>query len=194
MLFPALLLSLAFGADGNEPATLGIFVDFERTPSPASVEAMRSELKSLLAPAGITPAWRQLNQNRGNEEFDRVVLVRFKGTCRAGSRSDHSMNSDHMFADEISLAHTKVVNGRVLPLAEVECDNVRKGIATAPLKERQVLFGSVLGRVLAHELYHVLLQTVDHQREGLTKAVLSWKELVGQKSIGSGFLAHTSRR
>lgn len=189
MLLQALLLGLALGAGDADPATLGIFVDFENTPSPASVEAMHGELKSLLAPAGIAPAWRQLRRSNGDEEFDRVVIVRFKGVCRAGSRMDAQLSGD-MFGDEMRLAHTKVVKGRVLPLAEVECDNVRKGIASAPLKDRQKLLGHMLGRVVAHELYHLLLQTVNHQRTGLAKAVLNWKELLGQREFASSLLRH----
>jgi hypothetical protein len=188
VLLQALLLGLAFGAGGADPATLGIFVDFEHTPSAASVEAMYSELKALLAPAGIAPIWRQLRGSTGNEEFDRILIVRFKGVCRAGTRVESPLSGD-LFGDEMRLAHTKVAKGQVLPLAEVECDNVRKGVAKAPMKERQTMLGFLLGRVVAHELYHLLRQTVNHQRSGLAKAVLNWKEL-SQGNFASSLLRH----
>jgi hypothetical protein len=176
VLLQALLLGIAWGAGSDDPATLGIFMHFESTPSPAAVQAMQKELKSLLAPANILPAWRPLKRSQGDERFDRVVIVRFKGSCRTNSRFD--AGPDDMFAGEIALANTKVRGGRVLPLAEVECDNVKKGVAKAPLRERSILFGNMLGRVVAHELYHLLVGTVDHQRNGLAKAVANWNELL----------------
>jgi hypothetical protein len=183
-------MGIAFGAGGADPATLGIFVDFEKTPSPTSVEAMYVELNALLAPAGIVPFWRQLRFSNGSEEFDRVMIVRFKGVCKAGLKGE-SLN-DAMFSDEMRLAHTKVVKGHVLPVAEVECDNVKKGINSVPSKDRQVLLGHMLGRVVAHELYHLLLQTVSHRRSGLAKAVLSWRDLVSQRDFAAILLRHTS--
>lgn len=181
MLLQAVLLSMAFGAGNGDPATLGIFVDFDHTPSAASVEAMYKELQTLLAPAGIAPSWRQLRRSNGGEEFDRVVIVRFKGVCHANARADATISSPDLFNDSLPLAHTKVVDGRVLPLAEVECDNIKKGMGRTPLKDRQVMFGNILGRVLAHELYHLLQQTVEHQKNGLMKTVVSWNELISMR-------------
>jgi hypothetical protein len=40
----------------------------------------------------------------------------------------------------------------------------------------------MMARVTAHELFHMLLQTVDHGEQGLTKAVVSASEL-GRRSF-----------
>jgi hypothetical protein len=192
VLLQALLLAILSGAESDHPATLGIFMDFESTPSAAAIQAMQKELKALLAPANILPAWRPLRRSHGNERFDRVVIVRFKGSCRTTPRPDTSPAD--LFAGEIVLANTKVKDGRVLPFAEVECDNVKKGIGKAPLRDRSVLFGNLLGRVVAHELYHLLLETVDHQRSGIAKAVANWHELLATHANFALGVLHTSKR
>ena len=46
------------------------------------------------------------------------------------------------------------------------------------VEERNRRYGRALGRVVAHELYHILANTTDHSRHGLAKALLTVSELV----------------
>jgi hypothetical protein len=53
-----------------------------------------------------------------------------------------------------------------------------------------VLLGRAMGRVLAHELYHIVADTSDHGREGVTQASLTPRELTaGQLELRPSELA-----
>jgi hypothetical protein len=81
------------------------------------------------------------------------------------------------------LGITHIVEGAVIPFAEIECDAVRKTLgvsksATTALAEP--VFGRALGRIVAHELYHILLKDVRHTR-GLAAASFSRADLVASR-------------
>ena len=82
------------------------------------------------------------------------------------------------------LGSTKISNGRVLPFSELECDRIRHSIAPLAIgysqEERESLLGRSLGRVLAHELFHVFANTDKHGHEGVTKTSYSRKDLVAE--------------
>ena len=57
-------------------------------------------------------------------------------------------------------AFTHVSDGNVLPFSEVECDKIASSIRPEMSKsqwhDRDSVLGRAMGRVLAHELYHML--------------------------------------
>lgn len=110
----------------STPARIGIYVEFEQKPSPVAVQAMQSETEALLLAAGMRPAWRFLKQGNNSDTFDSVVVVRFKGACRPTVET--AGNEWEPFAEQVRLAATKTRSGQVLPLAEVECDNVGRAV------------------------------------------------------------------
>ena len=75
--------------------------------------AMEQEADKLLKPSGIALDWRLAKENRGDRSFASLVLVRFKGTCKAerpaGAGDFGSLGVSH------ALASTKISEGRVLP-------------------------------------------------------------------------------
>jgi hypothetical protein len=46
-------------------------------------------------------------------------------------------------------------------------------------EERNAAFGRALGRVMAHEIYHIIGETTAHQTRGVAKAALSVQDLMG---------------
>jgi len=74
------------------------------------------------------------------------------------------------------------MGGKVLPFADIDCDSVRKLIdrelrrASAGLRED--ILGRAMGRVVAHELYHILLHTTSHGRDGLARPAQSRSDLL----------------
>jgi hypothetical protein len=71
------------------------------------------------------------------------------------------------------------VNGKVLPFADLACDKLR-GVVEASTSDQSrgnVLLGRAMGRVLAHELYHITADTSEHGREGVAQAALTLNEL-----------------
>src|SRR5262245_6638692 len=74
-----LLAAASFGA---EMRRVGIYLDFQRRPSPQAIMAMQNDARLLLAPAGLEPVWINLGMQRGSEVFDSIMVVKFEGSCR----------------------------------------------------------------------------------------------------------------
>lgn len=57
-------------------------------------------------------------------------------------------------------------DGQILPFTDVNCDRVREftqsGLLGFRSGEREERYGRALGRVLAHELYHIFANTTRH--------------------------------
>jgi hypothetical protein len=80
---------------------------------------------------------------------------------------------------------TYLTEGHVLPFSEIDCDRVRRLVqprltAKNPLDTAR-LYGRALGRVLGHELYHILASTTRHARSGLAKPLLNPRELTEER-------------
>jgi len=73
------------------------------------------------------------------------------------------------------------VNGTILPFTDLACDNIRGTIESADLPQSHVqanvMLGRAMGRVLAHELYHIVADTAEHGGEGVSQSALSAREL-----------------
>ncbi len=52
-------------------------------------------------------------------------------------------------------------------------------MVSLPMLEREEVFGRALARVVAHELYHIFVRTVDHSSDGICKSAFSVQELLG---------------
>ena len=175
----SLLSSSAF-ADGAAPP-IAVFMSFDAGSSPRAVEAMKQEVESLVRPSGFELSWRSLDSPRMEESFSDLVVVRFHGSCH--------MQGIQLIFSELGpesaggvLGSTKVTDGQVLPFSELECDRIRRSIAPLIIgnspDERESLLGRAMGRVLAHELFHIFADTGKHGREGVAKASHSRKDLV----------------
>ena len=169
--------------------TVGVFLDFDAAPSKAALEIMKKEVDSLLRPAGVLLDWRLAAENRGDASFADLVLFRFKGKCKAEPWPKQAAPGETR-----TLGATKVSGGRVLPFSEVKCDAVRQALSylqpEANALERQRALGLAMGRVVAHELYHVLAQTTTHAARGLAQAAESLQDLVSARP--ASFTAETT--
>lgn len=160
-------------------------MDFDHVPDTVSVEAMKRAVEHVLSASGIRVAWRRIEENHGTEAFARLAVLKFEGHCSA--EAPRSASEFGTLGETDTLAQTKVSRGRVLPYAKVECDQVRKALAyVAPgagaLNLKQAL-GLALGRVVAHELYHILSQSASHASEGLAKTSQLLKDLVSTREL-----------
>jgi hypothetical protein len=164
-------------------STVGIFFQFDHDPSPAVFAAMRDETARLMAPAGFATFFQGSSRTTATTPkpaFDTAFSVRLKGACHtAGTlRLDSAGSLDPFSPSTVRLAATRTSGHSVLPVAEVECDTILSALHSIPLKRRSRIFGYALGRVIAHELYHLLLQSTGHGSNGLARAVVSWSELL----------------
>ena len=181
LLSPAALLLIALVSapakdhEDHKPAAVVVVLRFDQTYSPVALDAMKDELGLLLRPAAVHLEWRFYEESLGAEIFSRLAVVRFRGACRMGEFPPSAEESS-------ALALTHASDGVIIPYADVECDHLRRMIQPVVGREnfprREMLLGRALGRVLAHELYHVLTRNATHHKDGITKPVLSPRELV----------------
>jgi hypothetical protein len=150
---------------------------------PAVLTALQQEVESIMAPSGIQITWLSPDTSQ-NGDITRLAVIRLIGQCR----TDTPIPAAARFSkgDVEALGQTHVVDGKVLPIADIRCDAVRSFIhsdlRSTSAFDREQLLGRALGRVLVHELYHVLLRTRNHGREGLSRPAQSSVELLASRT------------
>ena len=150
------------------------------------VSAMKNEFVRIYAATPYQFQWRSSETVREGESFDDLTVVRMTGTCAADPLP--------LYDERGPLGLTHVTDGKVLPFASLDCDRLRTVLRSnldgRDASEWRVIFGRALGRVLAHEMYHVLAHAAKHGRTGVTKGALSARELtapdlqIGAESLG----------
>ena len=184
----AISISLAFAENPAAPKgkpSVGVYLDFDSVPGDVPVEVMKREVDKILKPAGVALDWRLVKENHGDEAFAGLVVLKFRGKCKLEGWNSQEPDLHRLGDETQTLGATKVDNGRVLPFTEVRCDQVKKALAYARTdqKDRQRAFGLALGRVVAHEIYHILAQTTSHAAAGLARATESFEELFAPRGL-----------
>jgi hypothetical protein len=180
----ALLLSASvmalFVRTAQASGLLAVLVGSDHA-TPAVLEAMQRAAEAALAPR-ITLTWRTSQDLEGTAVSTDLAIIRLRGECRprGGLQSWNPPSS----TDAKPLGQTYISDGHVLPIADILCDTVWKLVGPdlrgASARERDELLGRALGRVVAHELYHITLQTTAHTQEGLTRPSLRSTDLLSE--------------
>ena len=160
----------------TQPNELTIIFEIEADHSNAAMDAMRMELASAMAPTGMVLRFMRLSDVRPADRFVEIVVVRFRGRCHIDGPPVHGRWTG-------TLAFTHASDGDILPFVDVSCDRVRHVIfdyVLAGHAQAERLLGRAWGRVLAHELYHVLANTAKHGDGGIAQARLSARDLVAE--------------
>ena len=152
-----------------------VVLDFDGPHSDRSVEQMKRETEGILRDAGLRLEWRTRG-GLGRGSYENLVVVRFKGRC--------ILEPVPMLYDERGpFAFTYNSDGAVLPFSEVECDHVTASVQEAMGVDDRArpdyTMGRALGRVLAHELVHILTRSAAHSGDGVDQPALSGRELIG---------------
>jgi hypothetical protein len=118
--------------------------------------------------------WRLRSEAFANSYRD-LVVVRFKGTCK--------IEPVPYVYDELGpLAFTYRTDGTVQPFGEVACDQVAASVRSImsgdDFRNADLLMGRALGRVLVHELVHMLTRSGEHGKEGVERPALSARQLI----------------
>lgn len=155
--------------------TVTVLVEFERPPSQAVFEAMRAEVDQIYEGTAVAIEWRAYKVGETTPVMVRAVVVKMRGDCTC-----NGLYGMENIKDVNALGFTHAVDGHLLPFVEVLCDKVRalamyRRVAEA--REPAWMMGRALGRVLAHEMFHVLAETTDHAEEGVVRSNLSGREL-----------------
>lgn len=178
----ALSLTLYFvalsGATAHGEESVTVLVD-GNLASPPVLLSMTSEVDAALAPAGITLAWTFGHDLDGKAVSGKLALIHLRGQCRADTPVHDTSHSSS------SLGRTHIVDGQVLPIADILCDAIHRlidrDLQAASSGDRDKLLGRAIGRVTAHELYHILLRTTGHSHSGLARFAQSASELLAPR-------------
>src|SRR5882724_6392143 len=142
---------------GAQSRSLALYAGEATGLDPSAIRSAQHELDRLLAPTGIDIVWKDLSTRTSGEQFDRVVVISFDGSC---SPLDAVAPFGRLQDPEISLADSSVSNGDVLPFFRVDCTHLLQILTPAlrPMSatERSKAFGRALGRIMAHEIYHIV--------------------------------------
>jgi hypothetical protein len=100
----------------------------------------------------------------------RLIVIRFKGDCTTGKPARTANGA---------LGHTHITDGEILPFIEIDCNRLLGYLQSSPENAASDgnEYGTALGRVVSHEIYHVIGATTRHGRRGVAKATLTVEEL-----------------
>jgi hypothetical protein len=149
----------------------------------APLAEMKREVSGLMGQAGYRVEWRSLDADRGEDtDAPELVVLELSGVCGPATGSSGggtgALNSS-------SLAITNVTDGQVLPFSTLNCAVISRSISDAlardPVAQRDFLYGRAMGRVAAHELYHVLTRTTEHARSGVARSCFSVNDLLTER-------------
>jgi hypothetical protein len=167
-------------ANREQQSKIILIISFQQELPIASAQAMQLELANIFEPLSIEPEWYRMEEAQGLTFPHRLIVVRFTGACAQPSETPVSHGA---------LGHTHMTDGDILPFIEVNCDRVLGFIHHSASKQLlaidEEVSGVALGRVLAHEIYHVVAGTARHGKTGVTREALTPDEL----TRGSSFIA-----
>lgn len=151
-----------------------VMLDFRASRSERSILEMQREAEVILKSAGYQINWVVLG-SAPRAIYDDLVVLTFRGACELADAPSSTGKAG-------PLGITHISNGVVLPFGEVECDRVvnfvRPVIAGEDYAAAQRLVGRALGRVVAHELVHMLTRSTAHAHDGVEKPALSGQQLI----------------
>jgi hypothetical protein len=165
---PAFAASLT-GPPPPTPVTAILMPDVRY--SPMAIGEMGREAARILKRSSVSLRWRLGTTAQATSDV--LVVVRLHGRCEMDGASAVTKAGPLGWSDE--------ADGRMLPFGEVSCDDIRGTIQSAFLPTNHVpanvLLGRAMGRVLAHELYHIVADTAQHGKDGVAQPALSAREL-----------------
>ncbi len=112
-----------------------------------------------------------------------LVVVKLVGRCE--------MDGSPAFLVPGPLGWSHEVDGTMLPFSDLACDNLRGAVESAISRREcssrgNVLLGRAMGRVLAHELYHIVADTSVHGRDGVAQPAFTARQLTsGPLELGA---------
>jgi hypothetical protein len=155
--------------------------------SAQAASEMEREAGGILKDAGLYLDWLSLRDAAKTAVQD-LVVVKFNGACVLDpERFEENHANTHVEA----LAFTYSTDGMVQPFSEVACNRVAAAVRSAlcirDFNRSDMLLGRALGRVVAHELVHILTKSQEHGREGVAKPALSGRDLISRSLSLSPF-------
>lgn len=182
--------AVAGGQPAGSHSSLTVLLMGDRVPLPV-LKAMEHQAEAAVLPSNFKLNWKLQEDFTGSVVNGRLAIIYMRGQCSANPGA----GTVPLVYSSTPLGQTHIADGRILPIADVLCDPIR-GLVDHNLRgesprNRDDLLGRALGRVLAHELYHILLQTTGHGRRGLSREGQTSSELLAPRD---GFAPSDERR
>jgi hypothetical protein len=139
--------------------------------SKVAIREMVRESAHILKQSGVSLRWQVGAPDQA--VMGRLVVVKLVGRC--------DMDGSPPLVVSGPLGWSHKVNGSILPFSDLACDTIRGAVQTAIADgnhlRANILLGRAMGRVLAHELYHIVADTSEHGRGGVAQRALSPRQL-----------------
>jgi len=176
ILFSCLLLAALPGlAEERQELPAILYTTFEVSAPPAVQSALEDEVDEIMGQLGRHYEWRSLKTTHGNEVSSELAVLTFKGRCSVDFLQPKDIQPG-------ALGWTHVSDGIILPFSDIDCDRIRgfvqKQLLRIPGTDREASFGRALGRVVAHELYHIFANTAHHGADGVGKSAYTVQDLM----------------
>ena len=169
-----LALPLGAGVERIVPSVLTVILDFKGPYSRAALQEMERESGLVLQSSGVQLDW-QMAGEVAHASYSDLVVMTFKGSCEYEQ-------TQPIYDERGPLAMTHSIDGQIQPFGEVNCDRV---VNTARIAmwgtdhlRADLLIGRALGRVVSHELVHMITRSGEHGAEGVEKPALSGSQLI----------------
>ena len=187
-MFARLLALVCLGGFGivtcrSEPVTLPnrkvvVYLQADASQSTGPMVAMKHEAASLLAEAGYAIEWREQGSSTETDGF--LTVLELRGVCET---------PDHWAVESVlpgaKLASTAVTDGRILPFSWVNCKTLTEFLTPVlmdqPDTHREFLYGRAMGRIVAHELYHILSNEPGHDEDGVAKPSFTTRDVLADQ-------------
>ncbi len=175
--FCLLNLAVVCRAGSDDPANseLVIYLRADAAQAPHLTAIMKRELAPLMLSAGYRVEWRDA-QAKFDSTAGNLVVVQLEGACGVLNGA---------LSESKTLASTAVADDSVLPFSTIHCGSLSRVLGPMLAQEagarREFLYGRAMARVLAHELYHILANTKDHDRDGIAKPHFTSGDLVTER-------------
>lgn len=142
--------------------------------APETLEQALNEADRIFEPGAVRFRWVVAPEEIGPTVPIVTVIVQSRPALpvvQGCSRNlhDHRLGHTHLPSRRITLWTEQIARA-------IDGDWDRKEVLTVPEK----MFARALGRVLAHELGHLFLESSDHRRWGLMRSSLSRRSLVAK--------------
>jgi hypothetical protein len=165
----------ALGDDGA--VSIRLYTQFQQAPPDSVMDSIRDELAKIMLPTGLAFKWSSMAESKSNEPSVKLAVVHFTGYCDVVNLATTNPRSG-------ALGWTHITDGVILPFSDIDCDGIRAFVRTdllaRPKEDHQEVFGRAVGRVLAHELYHIFAHTSRHGSHGVAKPYYSPQELLSR--------------
>lgn len=170
-------------AASSRPATakLAVYLTTPTSQPLRTLDSMKRELARLMQTVGYQLEWRG-PQDAHIDTSAFLTVVELRGNCAVPSGK---AVTGWTLRDSADLASTFVSDGRILPFSWVNCGNLTKLLAS-PLADQpgaraEFIVGRAVGRLIAHEFYHILMQTRQHSGSGVSKPCFTADDLLNEQ-------------